>query len=47
LRPGVSTPVSFTCPAQRDAVEVGGRYSTYSGSVFNPDALAAITCQSA
>jgi hypothetical protein len=44
LSPGVATPVSFTCPAQRDAIEVGGRYSTYSGPVFNPDAAATITC---
>ena len=44
LLPGVSTPVKFKCPAARDAIEVGGRYSTYSGPVFNPHAAAPITC---
>jgi len=47
VSPGVATPVSFTCPAKRDSVEVGGRYSTYSGAVFNPDPLATITCTKA
>jgi len=47
ITPGVATPVSFKCPSQRDAVEVGGLYSTYAGPVFNPDHLATITCHAA
>jgi len=46
ITPGVNTPVTFTCPARRDAVEVGGAYSTYAGPAFNAgDAAAAITCR--
>ncbi len=45
LLPGVSTAVSFTCPAARDAAESGGYYSSYSGAVFNGvDAVAPIVC---
>jgi hypothetical protein len=45
IRPGVSNAVSFTCPAARDSVEIGGRYSTYSGPVLNGvDNSATITC---
>jgi len=47
IRPDVDTPVSFTCPSRRDAVEVGGKYSTYSGGVFNLDATVTITCRNA
>jgi hypothetical protein len=48
LTPGVATPVSFTCPAARDGPEVGGKYSTYYGPLFNPDALASsISCTAA
>lgn len=45
IESGVSTPVSFTCPVQRDNIEVGGLYSTYSGPAFNGgDSSAPITC---
>jgi hypothetical protein len=44
IQPGQATTVSFKCPAARDAVEIGGRYSTYYGGVFNLDAPAKITC---
>jgi hypothetical protein len=42
--PGAATSVTFKCPVGRDAIEVGGLYSTYSGPAFNIDPLASITC---
>jgi hypothetical protein len=47
LEPGVDTPVSFTCPSARDSVEVGGKYSTYVGAVFNIDPVATVSCHAA
>jgi hypothetical protein len=39
---GVDVP--FTCPAGRDATEVGGRYSLYVAPSFNEDSAQPITC---
>ncbi|MSP60808.1 MAG: hypothetical protein EXR72_10795 [Myxococcales bacterium] len=36
--------VTFTCPAARDAVETGGRFSLYAAPVYPGDAAAAIHC---
>lgn len=45
LRPGVNTPVTFTCPSARDSIETGGAYSTYSGPAFNGgDNFANVRC---
>ena len=38
-----STPVSFTCPAVRDAVGTGG-YSFYTAPVVASQASATVTC---
>ncbi len=39
------TDVTFTCPTARDAVEVGGAYSLYTGPVMDGDSAAVVTCQ--
>lgn len=44
LAPGRSTAVTFTCPAARDPVEVGGLYSVYQGAVYFADAVVPALC---
>jgi hypothetical protein len=42
---GVSTvSIPFTCPASRDTVEVGGKYSLYTAPVLTDDAPQTVTC---
>jgi len=47
LSPGVSTPVQFQSPPKRDTIEIGGKFSTYVGPVFNRDPLSTVTCTAA
>jgi len=48
LGSGGTAPVTFTCPAARDATEVGGKYSVYGGLLYNNGTIAAnavtVTC---
>jgi hypothetical protein len=36
--------IPFTCPAARDSVEVGGKYSVYTAPVLPDDTAATVTC---
>jgi hypothetical protein len=42
--PGAGANVTFTCPAGRDTVELGGQFSLYGAPLFNDDAPQTITC---
>jgi hypothetical protein len=44
VTPAAAVDVAFTCPAARDVVEVGGKYSVYTAPVFPDDTLATVTC---
>jgi hypothetical protein len=45
ILPNQGNIVKFTCPTQRDSVEVGGYYGMYSGPIYNGvDPLAPIAC---
>lgn len=36
--------ITFTCPAMRDATEIGGQYAIYTAPAWGPDGAVAITC---
>ena len=40
-----ATTLTFTCPAARDTIEIGGLYSLYTAPVVNGDAAAAVVCR--
>lgn len=39
-----ATATTFTCPAGRDAVEIGGQFAVYTAPLFDPDGERTITC---
>jgi len=41
---GPITKFTFTCPAARDSVEVGGYFSLYTAPFLPTDAAASVTC---
>jgi hypothetical protein len=41
---GIPTISTFTCPAARDATEIGGQLAIYTAPVYTPDGTSAVTC---
>ncbi len=41
---GADVDVTFTCPAPRDTLEVGGQYAIYSAPAWAPDGPMTVTC---
>jgi hypothetical protein len=41
---GIPTMITTTCPAARDATEIGGQLAVYSAPVYAPDGASAVTC---
>jgi hypothetical protein len=41
---GVATLITTTCPAGRDATEIGGQLAIYTAPVYAPDGVTAVSC---
>ncbi len=41
---GVPAMITTTCPAARDATEIGGQVAIYTAPVYSPDGAATVTC---
>jgi hypothetical protein len=41
---GIPTLTTLTCPAARDATEIGGQLAVYTAPVYLPDGSSAVTC---